>query len=72
VKYPRPSLKNTGTTYQALLTSNKAEPYVRHRPFGSTKPATPLIVNCSSFESFSGCLHIFLACHWNAERHRIG
>uniref|UniRef100_A0A5K3F3W2 Secreted protein n=1 Tax=Mesocestoides corti TaxID=53468 RepID=A0A5K3F3W2_MESCO len=34
--------------------------------------ATPLTIYCTSVVSFSGWLLIFLACHWNTERHRIG
>uniref|UniRef100_A0A5K3FZZ7 PHM7_ext domain-containing protein n=1 Tax=Mesocestoides corti TaxID=53468 RepID=A0A5K3FZZ7_MESCO len=34
--------------------------------------ATPLIIYCISVVSFSGWLLTFLACHWNAEGHRIG
>uniref|UniRef100_A0A5K3EXV9 DDE_5 domain-containing protein n=1 Tax=Mesocestoides corti TaxID=53468 RepID=A0A5K3EXV9_MESCO len=57
---------------QALLTNQKSEPHVRRLPSKSATLATPLIKYCTSFVSFSGLLLIFLACHWNAERHRIG
>uniref|UniRef100_A0A5K3EWL1 Glycoprotein N n=1 Tax=Mesocestoides corti TaxID=53468 RepID=A0A5K3EWL1_MESCO len=56
----------TGTTGQASLTNHKPE-----SPSESTTLATPLIIYCTSFVSFSGWLLIFLACHYNAERHRI-
>uniref|UniRef100_A0A5K3FAN7 Frizzled/Smoothened transmembrane domain-containing protein n=1 Tax=Mesocestoides corti TaxID=53468 RepID=A0A5K3FAN7_MESCO len=65
-------MKRTGTTEQALLTNHKPEPHVRRPPSESTTLATSFILYCSSFVSFSGWLLIFLACHWNTERHRIG
>uniref|UniRef100_A0A5K3FW89 Frizzled/Smoothened transmembrane domain-containing protein n=1 Tax=Mesocestoides corti TaxID=53468 RepID=A0A5K3FW89_MESCO len=55
-----------------LKTNQKPEPHLRCLPSESTTLATPLIIYCSSIVSFSGWLLIFLACHWNAERHRIG
>uniref|UniRef100_A0A5K3FI52 Uncharacterized protein n=1 Tax=Mesocestoides corti TaxID=53468 RepID=A0A5K3FI52_MESCO len=72
VEYPSHNRKKTGTTEQALLTNQKPEPHVRRLPSESTKLATPLIMYCSPLVSFSSWLIIFLACHWNAERHRIG
>uniref|UniRef100_A0A5K3EUN1 Frizzled domain-containing protein n=1 Tax=Mesocestoides corti TaxID=53468 RepID=A0A5K3EUN1_MESCO len=72
VEYPSPTRNKTGTTEQALLTNHKPEPHVRRLPSESATLATPLIIYCSSVMSFSGWLLIFLACHWNAERHRIG
>uniref|UniRef100_A0A5K3FLW2 Uncharacterized protein n=1 Tax=Mesocestoides corti TaxID=53468 RepID=A0A5K3FLW2_MESCO len=63
-------MNKTGTTEQALLTNHKPEQQVGHLPSESTTLATPL--NMYSSSSFSGWLHIFLACHWNAEEHRIG
>uniref|UniRef100_A0A5K3FZU7 Uncharacterized protein n=1 Tax=Mesocestoides corti TaxID=53468 RepID=A0A5K3FZU7_MESCO len=72
VEYPSPNRKKTGTTEQALLTNQKPEPRVRRLPSDSTTLATPLIIYCISSMSFSGWLPSFPACHWNAERHRIG
>uniref|UniRef100_A0A5K3FRJ2 Uncharacterized protein n=1 Tax=Mesocestoides corti TaxID=53468 RepID=A0A5K3FRJ2_MESCO len=72
VKYPSPNMNKTGTTEQTLLTNHKPEPQVRLLPSESTTVAMPLIIYCTSFVSFSGWLLIFLTCHWNAERHRIG
>uniref|UniRef100_A0A5K3FZQ8 Secreted protein n=1 Tax=Mesocestoides corti TaxID=53468 RepID=A0A5K3FZQ8_MESCO len=72
VEYPSPSRKKTGTTEQALLTNQRPEPRVRRLPSESTTLATPLIIYCISSMSFSGWLLIFLACHWNTKRHRIG
>uniref|UniRef100_A0A5K3F2N9 Secreted protein n=1 Tax=Mesocestoides corti TaxID=53468 RepID=A0A5K3F2N9_MESCO len=37
-----------------------------------SESTTPLIIYCTSVASFSGWLLTFLACHWNAEGHRIG
>uniref|UniRef100_A0A5K3ELB0 Transmembrane protein n=1 Tax=Mesocestoides corti TaxID=53468 RepID=A0A5K3ELB0_MESCO len=65
VEYPNPSMKETGTTKEALLTNQKPEPRVSHLPSESATLATPLIIYCSSIVSFSGWLLIFLACHWN-------
>uniref|UniRef100_A0A5K3FXF9 Frizzled/Smoothened transmembrane domain-containing protein n=1 Tax=Mesocestoides corti TaxID=53468 RepID=A0A5K3FXF9_MESCO len=65
-------MNNTGATEQALLTNHKPEPHVRSLPSQSTTLATPLIIYCTSFVSFSGWLLIFLACHPNAHRWRIG
>uniref|UniRef100_A0A5K3G364 Frizzled domain-containing protein n=1 Tax=Mesocestoides corti TaxID=53468 RepID=A0A5K3G364_MESCO len=56
----------------ALLTNQKPESRARRLPSESPTPATPLIIYCTSVLSFSGWLLIFLACHWNTERHRIG
>uniref|UniRef100_A0A5K3ETT2 Uncharacterized protein n=1 Tax=Mesocestoides corti TaxID=53468 RepID=A0A5K3ETT2_MESCO len=61
----------TGTKEQALLTNYKPEPNVRHHPSESTTLAAPLITCKFFYVSFSGWLQIFLACHWNSERHRI-
>uniref|UniRef100_A0A5K3G134 Uncharacterized protein n=1 Tax=Mesocestoides corti TaxID=53468 RepID=A0A5K3G134_MESCO len=61
----------TGTTEQALLINHKPEKQVRRLPSELTTLATPLNIYCTSFVSF-GWLLIFLACHWYAERHRIG
>uniref|UniRef100_A0A5K3FDW5 Ovule protein n=1 Tax=Mesocestoides corti TaxID=53468 RepID=A0A5K3FDW5_MESCO len=72
VEYPSPNRKNTGTTEQALLTNHKPEPHVRRLPSESPTLATPLIIYCFAFASFSGWLHLFLACHWIADRRRIG
>uniref|UniRef100_A0A5K3EEU8 SMAP domain-containing protein n=1 Tax=Mesocestoides corti TaxID=53468 RepID=A0A5K3EEU8_MESCO len=44
----------------------------RRLPSDSTPLATPLIIYCSSYVSFSGWLPSFPACHWIAERHGIG
>uniref|UniRef100_A0A5K3F778 Uncharacterized protein n=1 Tax=Mesocestoides corti TaxID=53468 RepID=A0A5K3F778_MESCO len=57
-------MNKTGTTEDALLTNHKPEPQVRSLPSESTTLATPLIIYCSSFVSFSGWLVIFLTCHW--------
>uniref|UniRef100_A0A5K3FVZ7 Ovule protein n=1 Tax=Mesocestoides corti TaxID=53468 RepID=A0A5K3FVZ7_MESCO len=72
VEYPSPNRKQTGTTEQAVLTNQKPEPRVRRLPSESTTLATPLIIYCNSVVSFSVRLLIFLVCHWNTERHRIG
>uniref|UniRef100_A0A5K3FBA4 Ovule protein n=1 Tax=Mesocestoides corti TaxID=53468 RepID=A0A5K3FBA4_MESCO len=72
VEYPSPDRKKTGTTEQALLTNQKPEPRVRRLRSESTTLATSLIIYCSSVVSFSCWPLIFLACHWNTERHRIG
>uniref|UniRef100_A0A5K3EQZ1 Uncharacterized protein n=1 Tax=Mesocestoides corti TaxID=53468 RepID=A0A5K3EQZ1_MESCO len=72
VESPSPNRKKTSTTEQALLTNHKPEPQVRCLPSESTTLASPLIIYCTSAVSFSGWLVIFLACHWNAEGHRIG
>uniref|UniRef100_A0A5K3F2F4 Uncharacterized protein n=1 Tax=Mesocestoides corti TaxID=53468 RepID=A0A5K3F2F4_MESCO len=65
-------MKNRGTAEQALLTNHEPEPQVRRLPFESSTLATPLNTYNSLSVSFSGWLLIFLACHWNSERHRIG
>uniref|UniRef100_A0A5K3EUP5 Uncharacterized protein n=1 Tax=Mesocestoides corti TaxID=53468 RepID=A0A5K3EUP5_MESCO len=65
-------MKNAGITDQALLTNHKPEPLVRRLPSKFTTLATPLFIYCTSSMSFSGWLLTFLACHWNAEGHRIG
>uniref|UniRef100_A0A5K3FKK0 Uncharacterized protein n=1 Tax=Mesocestoides corti TaxID=53468 RepID=A0A5K3FKK0_MESCO len=65
-------MKKTSTTEQTLLTNQKPETQVGRYPPESTRLATPPTIYCSSFMSLSGWLLIFLACHWNAERHRIG
>uniref|UniRef100_A0A5K3G0Y5 Ovule protein n=1 Tax=Mesocestoides corti TaxID=53468 RepID=A0A5K3G0Y5_MESCO len=67
----RALIGKTGTTEQALLINHKPETHVRRLPSESTKLATPLIISCSSFVSFSGWPLTFLACHWNEVRHRI-
>uniref|UniRef100_A0A5K3FFB0 Optic atrophy 3 protein homolog n=1 Tax=Mesocestoides corti TaxID=53468 RepID=A0A5K3FFB0_MESCO len=72
VEYPSPNRKNTGTTEQDLLTNQKPEPHVRRLLSESATLATPLIICCTSVVSLSGWLLIFLVCHWNAERQRIG
>uniref|UniRef100_A0A5K3FVE1 Uncharacterized protein n=1 Tax=Mesocestoides corti TaxID=53468 RepID=A0A5K3FVE1_MESCO len=54
VEYPSPSVKNTGRTDKALLTNRKPGPYTRRRPSESTTLATPRIIYCISFVSFSG------------------
>uniref|UniRef100_A0A5K3FZE7 Uncharacterized protein n=1 Tax=Mesocestoides corti TaxID=53468 RepID=A0A5K3FZE7_MESCO len=60
VEYPSPSMKETGAKQQALLTNHKPEPHVgRHPPR-------------FSYVSVSGWLHIFLVCHSNIKRRRIG
>uniref|UniRef100_A0A5K3EI44 2-Hacid_dh domain-containing protein n=1 Tax=Mesocestoides corti TaxID=53468 RepID=A0A5K3EI44_MESCO len=64
-------MNKTGKTEQALLTNQKPEPRVRRLPSESTMPATPLIINCTSFVSFSIWLPSFPKCHWIAERHGI-
>uniref|UniRef100_A0A5K3F156 Secreted protein n=1 Tax=Mesocestoides corti TaxID=53468 RepID=A0A5K3F156_MESCO len=65
-------LIKTSTTEQALLTNHKPEPQLKRLPSESTTLATPFIIYCSSFVPVSGWLLIFLACHWNTERQRIG
>uniref|UniRef100_A0A5K3FSI8 Uncharacterized protein n=1 Tax=Mesocestoides corti TaxID=53468 RepID=A0A5K3FSI8_MESCO len=65
-------MKKTGATVRALLTNHEPEPHVRRLPSESTTLATPLIIYCSSFVSYSGWLLMFLARHQNAEGHRIG
>uniref|UniRef100_A0A5K3EZZ2 Uncharacterized protein n=1 Tax=Mesocestoides corti TaxID=53468 RepID=A0A5K3EZZ2_MESCO len=65
-------MKKTGTTEQTLLTNQKPEPRVRRLPSEYPTLATPLIIYCTSFVSFSGWLPIFLSRHWNPERQRIG
>uniref|UniRef100_A0A5K3G039 Transmembrane protein n=1 Tax=Mesocestoides corti TaxID=53468 RepID=A0A5K3G039_MESCO len=59
-------MKKTCTTEQALLNNHKTEQHFRNRPSESTTLATPLIIYCTSFVSFSGLLLIFLACYWYA------
>uniref|UniRef100_A0A5K3FXZ7 G_PROTEIN_RECEP_F1_2 domain-containing protein n=1 Tax=Mesocestoides corti TaxID=53468 RepID=A0A5K3FXZ7_MESCO len=51
---------------------HRYQPHVRRLPSESTTLATPLIIYYKSVVSFSGWLLAFLACHWNAEGHRIG
>uniref|UniRef100_A0A5K3EK59 Ovule protein n=1 Tax=Mesocestoides corti TaxID=53468 RepID=A0A5K3EK59_MESCO len=65
-------MKEAGITEKPFISNYKLEPHVWPHPSESTTLATSLIIYCSSFESFSGWLLIFLACHWNTERHRIG
>uniref|UniRef100_A0A5K3EI36 Ovule protein n=1 Tax=Mesocestoides corti TaxID=53468 RepID=A0A5K3EI36_MESCO len=72
VEYPSPNMKKPSTTEQAALTNHKPAPQVRRLPSESTTLATPLNIYCSSFVSFSGWLPIYLACHWDTERQRIG
>uniref|UniRef100_A0A5K3F5H2 Uncharacterized protein n=1 Tax=Mesocestoides corti TaxID=53468 RepID=A0A5K3F5H2_MESCO len=72
LQYLSPNWKNTATTEQALLTNHMPEPQVRRLPSESATLATPLLIYCTSFVSFSGWQLIFLACHRKAERHRIG
>uniref|UniRef100_A0A5K3G0L2 G_PROTEIN_RECEP_F1_2 domain-containing protein n=1 Tax=Mesocestoides corti TaxID=53468 RepID=A0A5K3G0L2_MESCO len=62
----------TGATDKALLTNHRPEPHARRRSSKSVTLATLLIIYCSSFVFVSGLLPIFLACHWYAERRRIG
>uniref|UniRef100_A0A5K3G5G8 Secreted protein n=1 Tax=Mesocestoides corti TaxID=53468 RepID=A0A5K3G5G8_MESCO len=50
----------------------RPKPRVRRLSSESTTLATPPIIYCTSVVSFSGWLPLFLACHWNAEGHRIG
>uniref|UniRef100_A0A5K3FUH6 TMEM132D_N domain-containing protein n=1 Tax=Mesocestoides corti TaxID=53468 RepID=A0A5K3FUH6_MESCO len=64
-------MNKTGTTEQALLTNHKPEAHARRLPSESPTLATTIIICCSLVVSFSGWLLIFLACHWNSERHRI-
>uniref|UniRef100_A0A5K3ENU0 Ovule protein n=1 Tax=Mesocestoides corti TaxID=53468 RepID=A0A5K3ENU0_MESCO len=71
-KNQSPNRNKIGTTEQALLTNHKPEPHVRRLPFESATLATQLVIYCTSVVSFSGWLSSFPACHWNAERHRIG
>uniref|UniRef100_A0A5K3G0Z5 Uncharacterized protein n=1 Tax=Mesocestoides corti TaxID=53468 RepID=A0A5K3G0Z5_MESCO len=61
-------MKKTGSTERALLIIQKPEPHIRRRPSECTTLATPLIIYCSAFVSFSALLLSLLACHWNAER----
>uniref|UniRef100_A0A5K3F1N7 Uncharacterized protein n=1 Tax=Mesocestoides corti TaxID=53468 RepID=A0A5K3F1N7_MESCO len=61
-------MKKIGATEQALLTNHKPQ----SRPSESTTLATQFIIHCSSFVSVSGWLPVFLSCHWNTERQRIG
>uniref|UniRef100_A0A5K3FM60 Glycoprotein N n=1 Tax=Mesocestoides corti TaxID=53468 RepID=A0A5K3FM60_MESCO len=72
VEYPSPNTQNTGTTEHAALTIHRPEPHFSRHPSKSTTVATPLLSYYSSFACLPGWLLIFLACHWNAERHRIG
>uniref|UniRef100_A0A5K3FBV7 Lysosomal trafficking regulator lyst n=1 Tax=Mesocestoides corti TaxID=53468 RepID=A0A5K3FBV7_MESCO len=72
VEYPRQIINKTGPTEQALLTNQKPEQHVRRLLSESSTLATPLIIYCISSMSSSGWLLTFLACQWNAERHRIG
>uniref|UniRef100_A0A5K3FZC1 Ovule protein n=1 Tax=Mesocestoides corti TaxID=53468 RepID=A0A5K3FZC1_MESCO len=53
-------MKKTGATEQALLTNHKPKFNVSCRISEYTTLAMMLIIYCSSFVSFSGCLHIFL------------
>uniref|UniRef100_A0A5K3FQZ0 Uncharacterized protein n=1 Tax=Mesocestoides corti TaxID=53468 RepID=A0A5K3FQZ0_MESCO len=56
----------------ALIRRHTASPSaVRRLPSESTTLATPPIIYCTSVVS-SGWLLIFLVCHWNTERQRIG
>uniref|UniRef100_A0A5K3FSJ6 Frizzled domain-containing protein n=1 Tax=Mesocestoides corti TaxID=53468 RepID=A0A5K3FSJ6_MESCO len=68
--------EKTSATERVFLTEHKPEPHVRSLTSQSTTLATPLatplIIYCSSFMSFSGWLLVFLAGHRNAERHRSG
>uniref|UniRef100_A0A5K3FY79 Uncharacterized protein n=1 Tax=Mesocestoides corti TaxID=53468 RepID=A0A5K3FY79_MESCO len=64
-------MNRTGTTEQVLLTNHKPEPHIRRHPPESASLATPLCIYCSSLVSFAGWLLNVLACHWNAEQHRI-
>uniref|UniRef100_A0A5K3ESF6 Uncharacterized protein n=1 Tax=Mesocestoides corti TaxID=53468 RepID=A0A5K3ESF6_MESCO len=54
VKYPRPSMKKSGTTQQDSLTNQKLATYIRRRPSESTMLATALILSYTPFMSFSG------------------
>uniref|UniRef100_A0A5K3FDT0 Gamma-secretase subunit PEN-2 n=1 Tax=Mesocestoides corti TaxID=53468 RepID=A0A5K3FDT0_MESCO len=65
-------MNKTGATEQALLTNYNPGPHVWRLPSESSTLATRLIIYCSSVVPFSGWLLIFLACHWNTERHKIG
>uniref|UniRef100_A0A5K3FFK3 Uncharacterized protein n=1 Tax=Mesocestoides corti TaxID=53468 RepID=A0A5K3FFK3_MESCO len=65
-------MERTGTTEQALMTNHRPEPHVRRLPSESPTLATPLIIYCASFVSFSCWLPALLECHFNAETHRTG
>uniref|UniRef100_A0A5K3FRZ6 G_PROTEIN_RECEP_F1_2 domain-containing protein n=1 Tax=Mesocestoides corti TaxID=53468 RepID=A0A5K3FRZ6_MESCO len=54
------------------MTNQKPESQIWRLLSESFTLAAPLIVYCTSVVSFPGWLLIFLARHWNTERHRIG
>uniref|UniRef100_A0A5K3EWU5 Uncharacterized protein n=1 Tax=Mesocestoides corti TaxID=53468 RepID=A0A5K3EWU5_MESCO len=69
---PYPKYAVDGRNGTGFIDNSQSSNTCRCRLFNCTALATPLIIYCSSLVSFSGWLPIFLACHWDAERQRIG